>query len=114
MQPREQRAVRGGVQQPWPLLPQPAASPRPPRVVDAENVRQACLFSVLNATGTTTGKSVLNATGTGTGEAAQGDTRRFWTYKKCLDLQAYLHVQWLRFQHVSAYSLRKTSGNTKD
>ena len=22
--------------------------------------------------------------------------------------------QWLRFQHVSAYSLRKTSGNTKD
>ena len=23
-----------------------------------------------------------------------------------LDLQAYLHVQWLRFQHVSAYSLR--------
>ena len=23
----------------------------------------------------------------------------------CLDLQAYLHVQWLRFQHVSAYSL---------
>ena len=32
----------------------------------------------------------------------------------CLDLQAYLHVQWLRFQHVSSYSLRKTSGNTKD
>ena len=32
----------------------------------------------------------------------------------CLDLQAYLHVQWLRFQHVSTYSLRKTSGNTKD
>ena len=24
--------------------------------------------------------------------------------KLCLDLQAYLHVQWLRFQHVSAYS----------
>ena len=32
----------------------------------------------------------------------------------CLDLQAYLHVQGLRFQHVSAYPLRKTSGNTKD
>ena len=32
----------------------------------------------------------------------------------CLDLQACLHVQWLRFQHISAYSLRKTSGNTKD
>ena len=32
----------------------------------------------------------------------------------CLDLQAYLHVQWLGFQHVSAYSLRTTSGNTKD
>ena len=25
----------------------------------------------------------------------------------CLDLQPYLHVQWLRFQHVIAYSLRK-------
>ena len=34
--------------------------------------------------------------------------------KKCLGLQAYLHVKLLRFQHVSAYSLRKTSGNTKD
>ena len=22
--------------------------------------------------------------------------------EQCLDLQAYLHVQWLRFQHVSA------------
>ena len=36
---------------------------------------------------------------------------------KCLDLQAYLHVPLymeLRFQHVSAYSLRKTSGSTKD
>ena len=26
----------------------------------------------------------------------------------------HLHVQWLMFQHVSEYSLRKTSGNTKD
>ena len=37
----------------------------------------------------------------------------FATTVVCLDLQAYLHVQWLRFQHVSAYSLRKTSGNTR-
>ena len=37
-----------------------------------------------------------------------------WVLLKCLDLEAYLHVQWLRYQHVSAYSLRKTSGNTKD
>ena len=35
-------------------------------------------------------------------------------HQLCLDIQAYLHVQWLRFQHVNAYSLRKTSGNTKD
>ena len=28
----------------------------------------------------------------------------------CLDLQTYLRVQRLRFQHVSAYWLRKTSG----
>ena len=30
------------------------------------------------------------------------------TLVMCLDLQAYIHVQWLRLQHVSAYSLRKT------
>ena len=41
-------------------------------------------------------------------------TFEFHPLPRCLDLQAYLHVQWLRFQHVSAYSLRKTSGNTKD
>ena len=37
-------------------------------------------------------------------------------HRMCFDLQAYLHVQWLRFQHVSAYSLCETSGkmDTKD
>ena len=32
----------------------------------------------------------------------------------CLDLQAFLHVQWLRFQRSSAHSLYKTSGTKKD
>ena len=40
--------------------------------------------------------------------------RLFCLFELCLDLQAHAHVQWLRFQHISAYSLRKTSGNTKD